>query len=365
MSTTHRGDASAADRLCDEGYRALEAGRFDQAAALLARARAVAPQAPLVHYRLGLLYLDTGRFGEALAAFDTALALDPANLRAHNNRGSALQRQGRMAEAEASFRRALELGPDHVQPYVNLGHLLEAQGRPDDAIRLYQSAIARGLDAELFGHHAAAVAGQVTPRAPERWVRATFDNFAPTFDAHMRSLGYAVPPALVARLRGRGPDDPEVVDLGCGTGQCGVALAGATRRLVGVDLAEKMLAFARAHGVYDELHAAEVHAWLHAAAPASFDVAMAADVLIYIGALEDLFLGVARVLRAGGWFAFSTEECDGDEYTLRPTGRYAQGQAYIRRLAQQAFAVAVADPMFLRVESGRPVAGRLYLLRRR
>jgi predicted TPR repeat methyltransferase len=157
----------------------------------------------------------------------------------------------------------------------------------------------------------------------------------------------------------------EILDLGCGTGQCGFSLASQKRHLVGVDLSEKMLTQARARDLYDELHLGEVHAWLRGAATARFDVVIAADVLIYIGALEELFREVARVLRTGGWFGFSTEECEVVDYTLLPTGRYAQSKAYIMRLAEMAFAIIDADPVVIRIESGTPLAGRLYLLRRK
>jgi predicted TPR repeat methyltransferase len=353
-----------AARLCDEGYASLEAGRFEKAYALLVQARELAPGNSLIHYRLGLLFSDTGRPAEALGALDTSLRLQPDNARAHNNRGSALQLLGRVAEAEQAFQRALDLSPELELPYINLGHLLEEQGKVRQATELYERAISRGLDPSLFSHYLAAASGEVTRRAPDRWVSATFDNFAPTFDAHLRSLAYNAPQMLAALVRAYAEESLDVLDLGCGTGQCGLSLAIQKRYLVGVDLSEKMLAQARAHGVYDELHLAEVHTWLRCAAAARFDLIIAADVLIYIGALEELLLEAARSLRPDGWFAFSTEECESADYLLLPTGRYAQSEAYIRRLADPAFAVVAADPAIIRMESDKPLMGRLYLLQK-
>jgi predicted TPR repeat methyltransferase len=298
--------SAEADRLCDEGYEHLEAGRFDEAHALLSRANALAPGNPLIHYRLGLLFSDTGRPAEALEALDACLSLQPDNVRAHNNRGSALQLLGRISEAEKAFQRALDLSPNLELPYINLGHVLEQQGKVQEATALYERAIVRGLDASLFSHYLAAAAGQVTRRAPDRWVSATFDNMAPTFDAHLRQLGYNVPQMLAAMMRSHVTKALDVLDLGCGTGQCGVSLAHPKRHLVGVDLSEKMLAQARALGIYDEVHVAEVHEWLRGSAVERFDLVIAADVFIYIGALDDLFHEAARILRPGGWFAFST-----------------------------------------------------------
>ncbi len=358
-------ESAEAKRLCDEGYALLEAGSFDAAHAALSRARSLAPDSTLVHFRLALLFVDTARPGDALACLDAALALEPDSARVHNNRGSALQMIGRLGDAERAFTRALELDPDLEQPYLNLGHLLEKQSRSDDAARLYERAIARGLDPTSFGHHLAAVLGRSTDRAPDRWVRATFDNFAPTFDTRLQALGYDVPRRLAAMLDAHAPGPLHMLDLGCGTGMCGRALATHKGRLTGVDLSGKMLVMARRHGVYDELHESEVGAWLATAPPAGFDLVIAADVFIYIGALETVFLDVARILRPGGWFAFSTEECADGDHALLSTGRYAQSQRYIRRLAEAAFTVSVAEPAVIRKESEAALPGRLYLLRRR
>jgi predicted TPR repeat methyltransferase len=355
----------AAARLCDEGYASLEGGRFEEAHALLMHARELAPGNPLVHYRLGLLFGDTGRPAEALGALDTSLRLQPDNARAHNNRGSALQLLGRVVEAERAFQRALDLSPELELPYINLGHLLEEQGKVRQATELYERAISHGLDPSLFSHYLAAASGEVTRRAPDRWVTATFDNFAPTFDARLRSLGYNAPRMLAEMVRSHVDETLDVLDLGCGTGQCGLSLAQLRRYLVGVDLSEKMLGQARALGIYDELHVSEVHAWLRGSAAARFDLVIAADVFIYIGALEDLFRETARNLRSGGWFAFSTEECESADYMLLPTGRYAQSEAYIRGLSDPRFKVVVADPAVIRMESDKPLMGRLYLLQRR
>lgn len=356
-------DPAEAMRHCDEGFALLESGRFSDAEARLLQARALAPDHPKVHFRMALLYVDTGRPDAALAALDRSLELDPDDARAHNNRGSALQLLGREAEAERAFRRALDLAPDLAQPYLNLGHLLEKRGDAFEAVALYERAIARGLDPASFGHHVAAALGKPANRAPDTWVRTTFDNFAPIFDARLQALEYDAPQRLASMLHAHVAGPVDILDLGCGTGQCGVALARISRHLTGVDLSEKMLAQARTHGVYDALRVSEIGAWLADAPAAHFDVVVAADVFIYIGALEQVFRDVARTLRPDGWFAFSVEETAAADYALQRSGRFAQSQAYIARLAGASFTIVAAAPAVIRKESGVPLAGRLYLLR--
>jgi predicted TPR repeat methyltransferase len=269
-----------------------------------------------------------------------------------------------LSEAEHAFARALDLAPDLAQPYLNLGHLLEKRGDAFQAVVLYERAIARGLDSGSFSHHVAAALGKPAKRAPDSWVRATFDNFAPTFDAHLQALEYDAPRRLARMLHAHVAAPVDILDLGCGTGQCGVALAGVAKRLTGVDLSEKMLAQARVHGVYDELCVREIGEWLADAASGHFDVVVAADVFIYIGELEGVFREVARTLRPGGWFAFSIEETADAAYTLQHSGRFAQSQAYIARLAEGKFAEVAAEPTVIRKESGAALPGRLYVMRK-
>ena len=126
-----------------------------------------------------------------------------------------------------------------------------------------------------------------------------------------------------------------------------------------------MLAQARDRNIYAQLDLAEIHSWLRDAESESFDALCAADVLIYIGALEMLFRDAARILRRGGWFAFSPEECVPMDWQLLATGRYAQSEHYVRRLADESFAVLRADPTTIRIESGAPLPGRLYLVQKR
>lgn len=361
---TQTHDLEQAERLSTEGYELLELGRFDEARDRLVRARDLAPLNPIVHFRLALLFSDTGDLTSALCALDRSIELQPHNAQAHNNRGLIFNQLGRLDEAETAYRTALAIDQQLEQPYLNLGEILERHGKLSEAVRVYESAIQRGLDAGLFGHYLAAASGQTTVRAPDRWVKTTFDNFAPSFDARLDGLGYDVPRQLAAAVMAHTVDAAlDILDLGCGTGKCGVALAQRKGHLVGIDLSEKMLSLARARGLYDDLHLSEIHQWLRSSPAARFDLVIAADVLIYIGAVSEIFREVARVLRPGGCFAFSTEECEGADFRLLPTGRYAQSQDYVRRLAD-AFAVLTAQPATIRTEGSEAIRGRLYLLTR-
>jgi predicted TPR repeat methyltransferase len=125
------------------------------------------------------------------------------------------------------------------------------------------------------------------------------------------------------------------IDLGCGTGLVGVALAGAGAEITGVDLSPRMLEIAAGRGAYARLERGEIVEVLSRIPAGSVHAVLAADVFIYVGNLEAVFTEVARVLAPGGLFAMSVEGLDDGSYQLQPTGRYAQSASYLRTLAAQ------------------------------
>jgi len=90
---------------------ALQAGRPQEAALLIAQAVALRPgEAPYL-CNLGEAHRALGELNQALACQRLAIALDPTLAAAHLNQGLALQALGRPAEAAASYRQALALQP--------------------------------------------------------------------------------------------------------------------------------------------------------------------------------------------------------------------------------------------------------------
>jgi predicted TPR repeat methyltransferase len=115
-------------------------------------------------------------------------------------------------------------------------------------------------------------------------------------------------------------------------------------------------------------------AFLAARPAGEADIAAAVDVVVYIGDLAPLCAGVARTLRPGGVFAFTTERWnvddpgeppDGRGWRLRPTGRYQHARAWLQTLVADAgFAVELMEDRVLRYEFGLPVDSDLVVLRR-
>ena len=96
------------------------------------------------------------------------------------------------------------------------------------------------------------------PAISDDWNPGTYHRFR----------GQRLRPALdlIAALPDLPPGD--IIDLGCGSGASGPALAGLGRAVHGVDLSPAMLAEARATGVYASLTEGDIATWTASAPPA-------------------------------------------------------------------------------------------------
>ena len=121
-----------------------------------------------------------------------------------------------------------------------------------------------------------------------------------------------------------------------------------------------MIDRARTRSVYDELHVAELSAFLRSNAEA-FDAIVSADTLVYFGALDEVIAAAADALRPDGRLVFTVEEFvgagAGQDYCLRPHGRYNHSRAYVERLLTDAGLNPVIANAELRLEAGAPVEG--------
>lgn len=348
------------------GVRAFEAGRPGEAERQFAAALALVPGRPSVLTNLGAVRLNLGRAAEALDLLEEALAQEPDNAEALRHRGAALAELRRPADALAAFDAALRLDPRPPSVWTMRGSVLQEMGRREEAAASFREAQARGGDAELLAYYLAGLEGAPAPaHAPRHYVQALFDGYAGEFEAHVvRDLHYEAPRALLERVAAAGRRHRHALDLGCGTGLCGRALRALAERVTGVDLSPRMLERSAALGVYDDLRQADIAEFL-AGSQEKFDLVVAADVFIYVGALDEVFALLARRMDAGGTFCFTVEEALGEDLELRASLRYAHSEASIGRLAREhGFAVKTVERRAVREEQRQPIAGLFFWLER-
>jgi predicted TPR repeat methyltransferase len=288
-------------------------------------------------YRFGRDLVARGDDAGAADLFAQAIEAAPGFAPAWFALGDVRARLGDEAGAAAAFARTLELDPDdHCGAALHLARL----GRRDAA---------------------KAMSGA--------YVRVLFDQYAGHFDAALARLDYAAPARLRDAVEDARPGAAfaTMLDLGCGTGLAGAAFRSMAARLTGVDLSPGMIAAARAKQLYDRLETADLAAFLAAehACGATYDLVIAADVLVYIFDLAPVAAAVARVLGPGGLFGFTVETHGGDGVELGERLRYRHGEGHVRAaLASGGLSPVVLSPVTTRIEGAAAVAGLLVLASR-
>lgn len=349
--------------------RALKlAGDDKQAVAVLCAAFPLTPEHADDWVDLGNTLFELYRFDDAGCAYQKAVDMSGENAHYLYNLGNAYYRQQRYNEAADILRRAAELAPTHSAIFYNLGNTYQQMGKLDLAVDCFRKTCLLDPQNEEAAHMLAAMSGQTTRSAPKAWIRRLFDQYSDRFDQHIvEDLGYTVPEQLADALKdATGPSAifQNALDLGCGTGISGLAFRAITRRLVGIDLSPKMVAAARGKNIYNHLQKCGIIEYLTATAE-TFDLVIATDVLIYIGEATELFDWIGRRTLNAACFVLSTESATEADYVLRPTGRYAHSNEYIRRLAgQSGFGIRMCQPARIRKEKGQWIMGSLFVLQK-
>ena len=137
-------------------------------------------------------------------------------------------------------------------------------------------------------------------------VAGLYDNWAEDYERNVVSYGYSTP-AVTAWFFGRyvKPEDGTVLDAGAGTGLMGQVLAPlGYHDLIGIDISQSMLEFARTKGVYKELRQMELGGQLDLPTDA-FSAVVSTGVFAAGHAPPESFEELIRVTRPSGHVIFS------------------------------------------------------------
>ena len=338
--------------------------KLGEAEGYLRRALVLGYESADVHQGLGVTCRLQRQFEEACQHFERALTLTPRSGDLWADLGYTQQLAGHLTEAMTAYRRALSIDPMHSRASRNLAIALHESGDEAEAVlalQRYSNAHPGDASATFL---LAALSGDKVQSPPHEYVVELFDSYAESFDRHLQELEYRVPEALGEMLARRlNHDGLRVVDVGCGTGLCGDVLRPRASHLAGIDMSPRMVDKARERGIYDELVVGDAVAWLPRL-EAQADLIVAADVFIYVGALEPIFRACARALRPNGCFAFSIESCVGSGFVLRASGRYAHSGDYVKQVAHTS-GLVLDEILPTRIRGGTPpIDGALVALRR-
>ncbi|MDX7951508.1 methyltransferase domain-containing protein [Lichenihabitans sp. Uapishka_5] len=281
----------------------------------------------------------------------------------------ALATEGDHAAAADLFAQAVEQAPTWAAAHLAQGLALERCGDRAGAAAAFEAAVTHD-PAGLLGAalHLARLQGAAPPGMPAAYVETLFDQYAPRFDAHLvGGLGYRGPAVIAEALAGRLPDDgcTAALDLGCGTGLMARALGVRGLEIDGIDLSAAMLAQAATTGLYRNLWQGDCTAIAATLDAGAYRLAIAADVLVYIGDLLPLFTGVARVLQPGGLLAATVQADTGKAYSLGTDLRFRHEAGYLRgSLDATGFGLLSLEACVTRQENCIDVPGLVFVARR-
>lgn len=111
-------------------------GKLRDAEAEFLAALRLAPDSPVAHHNLGVLYMNNGRLQKADQEFIQELELAPGDPRAHHYRGLVAQRRLQTDAAIAHFKYAIALAPNLPDPYLALA-VTATRKEPEEQIRRY------------------------------------------------------------------------------------------------------------------------------------------------------------------------------------------------------------------------------------
>ncbi len=269
----------------------------------------------------------------------------------------ALAGDGDIEAAIEMLSGAMDLVPQWAAGWYRLGEFLERAGKVEAAGNAWQRAIAADPSDRLGAslRRDLLLQTQLHESMPSRFVETLFDQYAGGFDKSLvGKLNYRGPSIMLKALNAAGfSRAPRALDLGCGTGLMGETLRPHCDWLGGYDISAGMLAQARRKGVYDLLDKRDISQLQ--LGEDQFDLIVAVDVFIYLGALERITGWCAGSLNAGSVLAFTVEAGD-KPVELRESRRFAHSRDYIEGLLQDAgFAGISVSTCVLRQDRGQDI----------
>jgi predicted TPR repeat methyltransferase len=362
------------------GVALLRLGFVGDAVSCLAEAVAGSPTDLDYREALSSALEKSGDPETALLVLTDGIDLCPASVAMRNAAILLCVRRRDFSQAVQLAEKARSLGIADACTFGLKGHALSSLGQHDAAGIAYQDALKLGPE-DPYVRHLVVSSGAMpdSKRAPEGYIRTVFDGYADRFETHLVSLGYRIPGAVHTLLQAHpkivaGLPVGPVLDLGCGTGMVALAIGDLNLGpFTGVDLSPRMLDHARAKRLYTELREADIVTEL-AAQTERWPLIIAADVLCYFGALEELLALVHQRLEPGGWFVFSVEEILPDhdgimpgngDWALQRQGRYVHAEHYVyEAVCAAGFRVLRMDRPVVRQEAGADVPGLLLAVER-
>lgn len=285
----------------------------------------------------------------------------------HYQLAQALMQMGRIKKAIKSLKHVNSIKTDIPDVHLMLGQLLIKSGENKQAAEQLRHYIRLVPDDKAGAIMLLAHIGEekIPDKPSENYIQNFYGNYANNYDDHLvNRLNYKCPQIIFDSLKKNKVEGNDILDLGCGTGLCGVAIKSLAKRLDGVDLSKPMLEVANKRNIYDSLVAADIYEFL-SKKHNEYDVVVAAGLFEHIGEPEQVFSSTFKVLRENGYFVFTTDENKSDDIGVNAAGFYMHGKSYLEEQAKKCgFEVISIESVSMWIENKKPVSGLIIILKK-
>lgn len=353
-------------------FRALDQGQsadrlVERTLEVLEEQAETAPDDAMVLGDISHLFYELDRLERAEEIARRANKLGDSNGMAERLLLQVLLERKDVGEALTIWEGFLNNVEDQLNNVLFLAKALGHYGWREEAIGVLEAS--EGIFAnhrEVYDENIAALRGQESARSQSESAAERFDAMSAVYDKNLKAIGNAGP-QLIGRMLGEigldARNDLEVLDAGCGSGLCAPYLHQVAKHVHGCDVSVGMLELCKSKGLYHLLTRTDLGT--RATYPdGPFDLVVSGDVFVYFGDLLDVFRNISDVLKPGGWFIFTVEDCTAEApsagHLVRSSGRHAHALPYLSdTLAKAGFARPKAEfAEVLRYEFRQPVHGR-------
>ncbi|MFK7824272.1 MAG: tetratricopeptide repeat protein [Oligoflexales bacterium] len=319
--------------------------------------------------KLGYLYFLLEDHSKAVTKLQHGLKIDKNSSISHHYLGLVYKDLQDFDKAIFHLKSAFQINPDLDLSAYHLAEIYRVRSEINDAMKWYRVVSNMNSQYKFDAHYmlAAFEANQSIEKAPERYIEKLYDGYAETFETNLlEDLAYKIPQLFfeILKIHYSKKTYLRCLDIGCGTGLCGLKLENICKYMDGVDLSGKMLMQAQQKKIYRKLHKSDLIDYL-LQCNQSYDLVVGADVLIYFGDLSKVISLVSEVLVDSGKFLFSIESQANGNYSLQKTARFSHSDKYIKELAKQyKFEIKAQQEAPIRSENRIPLRGKVFLFQK-
>ena len=262
-------------------------------------------------------------------------------------------------DAAWRLKAALWLAPDFPKAYMLLAQSYMRMSEKEKAVDAIKHALRLLPNSPEILFVAAGIDGSLVPAAhrpttmPLALAQHKFQKRAENFNEEQKARlyrGHVYADQMVRRFADIRRTNHSLLDLGCGTGACGLQLYNIASHITGVDFTRDMLdqAMHRKTNTDMPVYARTFHEdlleFMTKIDTQEYDFIVAAHVLNYVGDLEMLFDGLPKALNPEGVAVLQVEPYEGGDFgVISGIGRFGHSEKYMREQAARVGMEVVAQ----------------------